>query len=239
MCNNFKLCVVAALAAFSELGYSQPSQNSPESPPPESFVQFMNATSVPLVDLAIEGGRKYSSLKQGARISGGIYPQTEFSITAVPSNNPPDVQQIRANLDLKSDKASTVVLLGDWQPLEKDQVLEQQSEPKIRAKILQISHSIPAGLQPNRLTIVNGLAEQPLEVLIPDKDPIWIPAMEQASVDSLPRAFLFKATTKEKVFEIPLEFNPTKSISIAFFQKDSDPDFTVMTMPTIEEFKHE
>ena len=52
--------------------HSQEAKPSP-TPPPMSSVQFINATSVPNIKLAIKDFHEYPKLAQGAKISGGHF----------------------------------------------------------------------------------------------------------------------------------------------------------------------
>jgi hypothetical protein len=223
------------LAAFPILlvGQEVPSVALEQEKPPESFVQFINATSIPLLTLEIKGGRKYTGLKPGARISGGIFPKVSWAITALPENASSGKTEVSDTFTLNSQKAMTVILTGDFQIIQKE-----GQKPELRAKIFKISNELESGQSSNRIVFCNGIPDAPLVIKVGEAEMKAVEALQLVTADSLPSAITSFVKAGDRTFEIPIEFLPPfKSIAVAFFKSPSGIDYTVMPMPSVEDYR--
>lgn len=219
----FLRALLAFGASFPCLLYAQ--SPSP-TPPPSSDVQFMNATSIPEIDLRIRNGRTYESLRQGARISGGVFDTLEWTLEMSPSGSPRPGVVSKLSFLVPSRASSTVVLVGDF-------AIQKDSEGKaaLRAAILPISNTLDAGEKANRLVCING-SNEPIKVSAPGLEEQEIPPLGVVRFLALPEALTFSVATVGKQISLPLEFVDFQSVAIAFFIRDGTPDYVAMPQYT-------
>ena len=98
----FGLCHIVAETEEN----TSPTNEAPRSP--HSSVQFINATSVPNLDLDIKGFHKYEKIPQGTKISGGDFPFTSWKLRIQKSGSTDPKAYFEKELNKASNSASTV-----------------------------------------------------------------------------------------------------------------------------------
>jgi len=195
-----------------------------ETPPPASNVQVMNATSVEKVDFRVRGLRDYIGLVQGARISGGAFPITDWNLEVSPTGATDQKSLITAGLKLKPGASSTFVLVGDFLLIK-----GQDGKEKLRAALIDISNDFSSEERPNRLVVVNGCPDQEITVSIDGQPTKTIAPLIAGYWTSLPVGIDATAKVGAKSIPLPIEFiAPVQSAVVAFYMRGSEPDFVVM-----------
>lgn len=202
-----------------------------QEPPPLSSVQFINATSLEAVDLNVHHGRKYKNLQPGSRVPGGAFSRQDWKLSFHPSGREEKPLTAHASLSLSRGESRTVVLIGDARL-----VHEQGESPALRSKILDFSSAFSDGERPNRLIVVNGHPELPLEITPHAGIRREVPPMSSVSIAGLPTTILVRAAIGKKHFDLPMEFlPPTQSVVVCFYLRAGQPDYAVMPQSDLEE----
>lgn len=192
-------------------------------PPPHSSVQFINATSVPSLDLDIKDFHKYEKIPQGTKISGGDFPFTSWKLRIQKSSADDPKAFFEKELNKAPNTASTVVLLGDfvWQ---RDPNGKKQ---ELQAAILNFDHELADDEKPNTLTIVNGVIQQILRVSINASEFLEIAPMSHHTWYSLPETIETTAIIGSQQIRVPLKYNSSfQSGIVAFYEADGTIKFT-------------
>jgi hypothetical protein len=226
MFNRFKtkklyriLLLLAAVVPYQL--YSQEASQSP-APLPTSDVQFINATSVPEIDLRIRDGRAYEKLRQGSRISGGAFSIVNWAVEMTPSVGATEESLVKLAFSLPNQASSTVVLAGDFVKAKDD-----LGKETLRAAILPLPNNLGAGESANRLVFVNGL-KQPVKIGAPGFKEQEVPSMGVVKISALPQAITFHAVATGKPIDLPIAFVEFQSIVIALFERDGLVDYVAM-----------
>ena len=192
-------------------------------PPPHSSVQFINATSVPSLDLDIKDFHKYEKIPQGTKISGGDFPFTSWKLRIQKSSADDPKAYFEKELNKAPNTASTVVLLGnlEWK---QDAVRKKQ---ELQASILNFDHELAGDEKPNTLTIVNGLIQQILRVSINASEFLEIAPMSHHTWSSLPETIETTALIGSQQIRVPLKYNGSfQSGIVAFYEAEGIFKFT-------------
>lgn len=226
----YVLCLVFS-CTLSRL-FSQ--ENIPEqlpAPAPVSNVQFINATSVDLVDFSVRGLRDYPELVQAARISGGVFPATDWSLKLKPSGSADSKVEIVSDFKMNPSSSATVVLLGDFALIK-----DSNGKEKLRAAIVNVSNEFLPTQSPNRLIVINGCPTDLVEVFVPGQQSQNIEPFAQFTWGALPASLTAEVSINGKKISLPMEFvSPFKSVVVAFFNRHNDPDFVLMPQTS---FRH-
>lgn len=201
-----------------------------QEPPPLSSVQFINAASLEAVDLNVHNGRIYKNLQPGSRISGGAFSRQDWKLSFHPSGREEKQLTAHASLSLSRGESRAVVLIGDARL-----VHEQGERPVLRSKIFDFSSAFSDGERPNRLIVVNGHPELPLEIAPHAGIRREVPPMSSVTIAALPAAILIRAAIGKKHFDLPMEFlPPTQSVVVCFYLRAGQPDYVVMSQSVPE-----
>ena len=213
----FGLCHIVAETEET----TSPTNEAP--PSPHSSVQFINATSVPNLDLDIKGFHKYEKIPQGTKISGGDFPFTSWKLRIQKSGSTDPKAYFEKELNQAPNTASTVVLLGN---LEWKQDASRKKQ-ELQAAIVNFDHELAADEKPNTLTIVNGLIQQILRVSINESEFLEIAPMSHHIWHGLPETIEATALIGSQQIRVPLKYNGSfQSGIVAFYEADGTIKFT-------------
>jgi hypothetical protein len=186
-------------------------------------VQFINATSVPSLDLDIKDFHKYEKIPQGTKISGGDFPFTSWKLRIQKSSADDPKAFFEKELNKAPNTSSTVVLLGnlEW----KRDVRGKNQE--LQASILNFDHELADDEKPNSLTIVNGVIQQILRVSINASEFLEIAPMSHHTWYSLPESIEATAIIGSQQIRVPLKYNSSfQSGIVAFYEAHGTIKFT-------------
>jgi len=211
----------------------EPTPQPSPPPPPASNVQFVNAVSVELVDLSVNGFRDYPGLVQASRISGGVFPMLDWSVKLKPSGPIGAKTEISTKFKLGNTSSSTIVLVGDFQL-----VKDSSGKEKPRAAIVNISNDFKPREAPNRLCVVNGCPADTVTISVPGQTPQVIEPMEQYTWNSLPSSLTAVVNVKGKAISLPMEFvSPFTGVVVALFNRGVEPDYVLMPQASMHDLK--
>ncbi len=224
----FVFCVVFSCNLSRVFSQQDISEQLP-APPPISNVQFINATSVDLVDLSVKGLRDYPELVQAARISGGVFPITDWSLKLKPSGSTDSKIEVVSDFKMNPTSSATVVLLGDFALIK-----ESNGKEKLRAAIVNVSNDFLPAQSPNRLTIINGCPTDLVRVVVPGQQAQNIEPFAQFTWVALPASLTAEISINGKNIALPMEFvSPFKSVVVALFNRGKNPDFVLMPQTSL------
>ena len=213
----FGLCHTVAEAEETTTPANEPP------PPPHSSVQFINATSVPNLDLDIKGFHKYEKIPQGTKIAGGDFPFTSWKLRIQKSETDDPKAYFEKELHKSPNTASTVVLLGNLEWKQNANAKKQE----LQAAIINFDHELAADEKPNTLTIVNGLIQQILRVSINESEFLEIPPMSHHIWHGLPETIEATALIGSQQIRVPLKYNGSfQSGIVAFYEANGSIKFT-------------
>lgn len=196
--------------------------NEPPSPP-HSSVQFINATSVPNLDLDIKGFHKYEKIPQGTKISGGDFPFTSWKLRIQKNGSTDPKAYFEKELNKAPNTSSTVVLLGDFE-WKRDASGKKQ---ELQAAIVNFDHELAGDEKPNTLIIVNGLLQQILRVSISASEFLEIAPMSYHTWHGLPESIEATTLIGSQQIRVPLKYNGSfQSGIVAFYDADGTIKFT-------------
>ena len=186
-------------------------------------MQFINATSVPNVDLDIKGFHKYEKIPQGTKISGGDFSFTSWKLRIQKSGTDDPKAFFEKELNKAPQTSSTVVLLGNFE-WKRDASGKKQ---ELQAAIVNFDHELAGDEKPNTLTIVNGLIQQILRVSINESEFLEISPMSQHIWHNLPETIAATAIIGSQQIRVPLKYNGSfQSGIVAFYEADGTIKFT-------------
>jgi len=211
--------VVIGLASLTLSAQDSPS----DSTPPRSSVQFINAASVPSLDLEIKDFHRYEKLTPGAKIFGGHFDFTTWKLKA--SAGMDETALVEKSLNKVANTASTVVVIGNFQ-----WVLDENGKKKnLQAAILNFDHELVADEKPNSLTIVNGLVDKILRISINEAEFQELPPMSHKIWRGLPEGTEARALAGSKQIRLPVKFKgDLKAGIVAFYERDGAIRFAAM-----------
>ena len=191
-------------------------------PPPASSVQFINAASVPNINLDIKDFHQYPKLTQGAKISGGHFPFTTWKLRAQQTDTSDEKAFIEKNLQKAPSTSSTVVIIGNF-----EWKIDKEGKKKdLQAAILNFDHELSSEDKPNSLTIVNGLVNKILRISINSSEFQELLPMSHKTYRGLPAKTEATGIAGSKEIKLPIKFNPSlDSGIIAFYEKNGSVEF--------------
>ena len=207
------------LAAFIGLTiqslYSQ--EPTPSPIPSRSSVQFINAASVPGLNLEIKNFHTYKNLKPGAKILGGHFDFTTWNLKATSGLD--ESAFVEKQIIKSPNTSSTIIFVGNFQW----QVDESGEKLKFLGDILNIDHELANDKKPNSLTIVNGLADKIIRVSVNDTSFIDIFPMKHEVWHGLPDIIEAQALDRDKTIRLPVKFKgDIRSGIVAFFDLNGE-----------------
>lgn len=196
----------------------------PDSTQQRSSVQFINAASVPNLDLEIKDFRRYDKLPQGAKIFGGHFDFTTWKIKASAGSD--ETAFTEKTLHKSANTASTVVVIGDFKWL-----LDENGQKKsLQAGILHFDHEFSSDDKPNSLTIVNGLVDRIIRVSINESEFHELPPMSHKIWKALPDGTEAKAVAGSQQIRLPVKFKGDMQAGIiAFFDREGEVCYAAMS----------
>jgi len=195
----------------------------PDSSPPRSSVQFINAASVPNLNLEIKDFHRYEKLSPGAKIFGGHFDFTTWKLQASAGGD--ETAFAEKTLNKSANTSSTVVVIGNFQ-----WILDENGKKKnLQAAILNFDHELIGDEKPNSLTIVNGLVDKILRVSINEVEFQELPPMSHKIWHGLPEGTEAKALAGSQHIRLPVKFKGDIHAGIvAFYERDGAVRFAAM-----------
>ena len=213
----FRPCLIVANAE------ENPSPTSEPAPSSHSSVQFINATSVPNLDLDIKGFHKYENIPQGTKISGGDFPFSSWKLRVQKSGSTDPKAYFEKDINKAPNTASTIVFLGNFE-WERDTSSKKQ---ELQADIVNFDHELAGDEKPNTLIIVNGLLQQILRVSINGSEFLEIAPMSHHIWHGLPETIEATSLIGSQQIRVPLKYNGSfQSGIVAFYEADGTIKFT-------------
>jgi len=194
-------------------------------------MEIVNGSSIPAISLMIEGMGEHENVPQGARISGGAFPLTKWTLRARPRGSDDKRLVEEKTFQSKIGSSSTAVVIGDF-------VLAKENEgekPELHASILYLSNEFRGQKKPNRLTIVNGIPEKRIEVAGDGISPKSIETMNLFEWNSLPVAIKPTVKVDGVSLKLPVEFlPPISAVVIVIYLQDGKPSFVAAPQSTLQ-----
>lgn len=203
--------VIAALLSVSISGYSQ------ESGKVFVSVQMIGGVSVPDISVSVNGAAWYPKLKAGQKTSGGKMDILSWDVVIT---DPVSTQSIAGKQNLSPSKSYSIALIGDFKMIPKDPK-DSKSKLESRGRVLFLENNFAANDRDYRLRIVNGLADDSIEVSLKGGQTLQILPMQSASKSSLPRSFEAEAKVGDQVISLPfLYLPPTRGVTLIFYKNN-------------------
>lgn len=145
--------------------------------PPTTSVHIINASSVELISIKVDGKNSYPDLRQGNQISGG--PSVDLAMTIEAVSNL-DKTSLKSDEPFTAQSSYVVTVIGDFVKFERSPANEKKpgfspfdSKYMTRAALLRLEVK-PKGSGRN-VTVINGIPTAPLTFNVGTETPETLP----------------------------------------------------------------
>jgi len=200
------------LTSISALSFSILSAQETDS---FSSVQFVNATSVPSLELEVNGRVWHRKMPPARATSPGKFPFHVWKIQAGPSDAK---TRLHVTPEISRGGSYVIVFVGDFEPVKEDEPNSIFKNSPKRAAAITLDNKLGASERMNRVRLVNADAEETIVATVDNQAPQHILPLQTITFSDIPAAANVKVTASSQTLDIPLLIlPPSKGVTIAIF----------------------